>query len=39
MFERMGNFYDNKFGGSDWREKENEFLKKKMKQSFDLANM
>ena len=31
MFERLGNFYDRKFGGPDWREKEQEFWEKKTK--------
>ena len=28
VFERLGNFYDKKFGGPDWREKEKEFWEK-----------
>ena len=32
MFDRMGSFYDQKFGGTDWREKENSFWEKKMRQ-------
>ena len=28
LFERLGNFYDKKFGGPDWREKEKEFWEK-----------
>ena len=31
MFERLGPFYDRKFGGPDWREKEQEFWEKKTK--------
>jgi DNA-binding NtrC family response regulator len=30
-FERLGGFYDKKFGGTDWREKEKEFWEEKMK--------
>jgi len=30
VFERLGNFYDKKFGGPDWREKEKEFWEKKL---------
>jgi len=30
-FERLGHFYDSQFGGTDWREKEKEFWKKKIK--------
>jgi DNA-binding NtrC family response regulator len=29
VFERLGHFYDNKFGGSDWRKKEQEFWEKR----------
>jgi DNA-binding NtrC family response regulator len=29
MFERLGDFYDRRFGGTDWREKEKEFWMKK----------
>jgi DNA-binding NtrC family response regulator len=29
-FARLGGFYDKKFGGKDWREKEREFWKKKL---------
>jgi len=29
VFERLGHFYDNKFGGPDWREKEKEFWEKR----------
>ena len=32
MFDRMGSFYDQKFGGPDWREKEKAFWEKKMRQ-------
>ncbi|MCJ7684640.1 MAG: response regulator [Desulfobacteraceae bacterium] len=31
VFERLGLFYDRKFGGPDWREKEQEFWKKRTK--------
>ena len=31
VFERLGNFYDRKFGGSDWREKERDFWEKRVK--------
>ena len=34
MFDRLGSFYDKRFQGSDWREKENEYWGKKMKQRF-----
>ena len=30
-FERLGGFYDRRFGGPDWREKEREFWEKKLK--------
>ena len=30
-FDRLGGFYDKKFGGTDWREKEKEFWEEKMK--------
>lgn len=36
MFERLGNFYDKKFNGPDWREKEKEFWEKKVKQRFSI---
>jgi len=29
VFERLGHFYDKKFGGPDWREKEQEFWEKR----------
>ena len=29
-FARLGGFYDKRFGGTDWREKEKEFWKKKL---------
>lgn len=35
MFERLGSFYDKKFNGPDWREKEKAFWEKKLKQRFD----
>lgn len=31
MFDRLGWFYDRKFNGPDWREKEREFWDKKLK--------
>ena len=31
VFERLGGFYDRRFGGTDWREKEKEFWEKKVK--------
>lgn len=31
VFERLGHFYDRKFGGPDWREKEKEFWEKRTK--------
>ena len=31
VFERLGSFYDRKFGGPDWREKERDFWKKRVK--------
>ncbi|KPK23063.1 MAG: response regulator receiver protein [Nitrospira bacterium SG8_3] len=34
MFERLGGFYDKKFSGTDWREKEKEFWEKKMRQRY-----
>lgn len=33
MFDRLGYFYDQKFGGTDWREKEKAFWKEKMEQT------
>ena len=30
-FERLGSYYDKRFGGTDWREKEREFWEKKLK--------
>ncbi len=30
-FDRLGGFYDKKFGGTDWREKEKEFWEEKIK--------
>ncbi len=32
LFDRLGGFYDKKFGGPDWREKEKAFWEEKMKQ-------
>ena len=34
MFERLGGFYDRKFCGPDWREKEKKFWENKFKQQF-----
>jgi DNA-binding NtrC family response regulator len=31
VFERLGGFYDRKFGGTDWREKEKKFWEEKTK--------
>jgi len=31
MFERLGAFYDKRFNGPDWREKENAYWERKMK--------
>jgi DNA-binding response OmpR family regulator len=31
VFERLGGFYDRKFGGSDWREKERDFWEKRVR--------
>ena len=36
MFERLGSFYDKKFNGPDWREKEKEFWEKKVNQRFSI---
>lgn len=36
MFVRLGSFYDKKFNGPDWREKEKEFWEKKVKQRFSI---
>jgi len=30
-FDSLGNFYDKKFGGTDWRDKEQEFWKEKLR--------
>jgi hypothetical protein len=32
MFDRLGNFYDKKFNGPDWREKEKKFWEEKLRQ-------
>jgi DNA-binding NtrC family response regulator len=32
MFERLGGFYDRRFGGTDWREKQKEFWISKQRQ-------
>ncbi len=34
MFDRLIGFYDNKFGGPDWRKQEEAFWKEKVKQRF-----
>jgi len=34
MFDRLGSFYDKRFHGPNWREKENEYWGKKIKQRF-----
>jgi len=34
VLERLGTFYDRKFGGPDWREKEKEFWEKRTKMLF-----
>jgi DNA-binding response OmpR family regulator len=34
LFNRLGGFYDNRFHGTDWREKEKEFWEQKMKTRF-----
>jgi len=34
MFDRLGGFYDNRFHGTGWREKEKEYWKKKMRTKF-----
>jgi DNA-binding response OmpR family regulator len=34
MFDRLGAFYDKKFNGPDWREKEKEFWEEKFKQHY-----
>jgi len=31
-FTRLGSFYDKRFGGTDWREKEKDFWKKKLEE-------
>jgi hypothetical protein len=31
VFERLGRYYDKKFGGPDWREKEKEFWEERVK--------
>ncbi|MEN8210292.1 MAG: response regulator [Thermodesulfobacteriota bacterium] len=33
-FERLSGFYDNRFHGTDWREREKEFWQKKIKTKF-----
>jgi CheY-like chemotaxis protein len=39
MFDRLGGFYDKKFNGPDWREKEKEFWETKMKQRSPFWNL
>ncbi|MCF6248442.1 MAG: response regulator [Desulfobacula sp.] len=34
LFNRLGGFYDNRFHGTDWREKEKKFWEQKMKTRF-----
>lgn len=34
MFDRLGSYYDTRFHGTDWREKEKEFWEEKMKGIF-----
>ena len=34
LFDRLGGFYDERFNGTDWREKEKSFWEKKMKTRF-----
>lgn len=34
LFDRLGEFYDDRFHGTGWREKEKEFWKKKMRTRF-----
>ncbi len=34
LFERLSGFYDNRFNGTDWRDKEKSFWEKKMKSKF-----
>lgn len=34
LFERLGGFYDKRFGGTDWREKEKDFWEKMMRNKF-----
>ena len=35
MFDRLGGYYDTKFYGPDWREKEKEFWRRRLKQRID----
>jgi DNA-binding NtrC family response regulator len=37
-FESLGDFYDRKFTGPNWREKESEFWRKKLKSSLQIDN-
>lgn len=34
MFDRLGSYYDTRFHGTDWREKEKEFWKEKMNRNY-----
>ncbi len=34
LFNRLGGFYDNRFHGTDWREKERNFWEKKLRSKF-----
>ena len=34
LFERLGGFYDKRFHGTNWREKEKDFWEKKVKSKF-----
>ncbi len=36
MFERLGSFYDKKFKGPDWREKEKKYWEEKIKSRFPM---
>jgi CheY-like chemotaxis protein len=36
MFERLGSFYDKKFKGPDWREKEKDFWEKKIRSRYPM---
>jgi hypothetical protein len=34
MFDRLGSYYDTRFHGTDWREKEKEFWEEKMNRNY-----